>query len=160
MLFNPDRVQLLRKEKNSAAATRVFYWFSEAKFQTRSKTSKRMVQQHISTQTHKAKTQAAEKSSAATSLHVPAPIETAALAPMQSSLLPLKHPGRTDLGTPPSTLKLVVGFPLLNKTHQKYGPRPEVPLTAAPTSVWFLLCSTWMLFASLTRKLNAWSGVA
>uniref|UniRef100_A0A0A9HJ80 Uncharacterized protein n=1 Tax=Arundo donax TaxID=35708 RepID=A0A0A9HJ80_ARUDO len=102
-----------------------------------------MTQQSILARAHRAKAQAKPKRRAATSLHVLTLAEMAPfLGPMQSSLLPLKHPGWAVLGTSPSTLKLVLGFPSLNRTHQKYGPPPSVPLTAAPTSVWFLLCNS------------------
>jgi hypothetical protein len=100
---------------------------------------------------HKAAT---AKRMAVTSLSAPALVKTAPfVGPEQSSLLPLKHPGwMAAFGTSPSTLKLVVGLPSLNRTHQKYGPPPSVPLTAAPTSVWFLLRSIWRPFASFTNK--------
>lgn len=71
--------------------------------------------------------------------------------PLHWSLAPLKHPGRVIFVTFPSNAKLAFDFPPLNSTHQKYGPPPSEPLTAAPTSVWFLL---WRISTLLPFFIN------
>lgn len=71
-----------------------------------------------------------------------------ATAWLHLSSAPLKQPGRSILAEVPSSMKLLFDFPLLNSRHQKNGAPPSELLTAAPTSVWFLLwsISTLLLF--------------